>query len=357
MLGYEFIHSLFPHFQQKGPPIISLRGGDEEPKADFPPCWMTYSDPNCFRYNEYLDLDRILQYPPTLYGSNILFDPNSAEDRGIHRAEQLFILTHQVVEKWIQEVVVNLDEAMKCLREAGANNLSPLRAARGAMERAVACLKASMASPAPLRTMQPYQFDAFRPYLGSMSGADSLGFRSIEGRLGIITSFEKPGVERLPRYEGPTIYEVFLDFVKRTDRAALEDAGISIPANPNDHEDTQREAVKSLTSYCLKEEGRVRFFVLCFLQCEHSLLLFRKAHAKIAETFINNKIGSGGTSGALYLLQTIALSPWGKVFFEGVKTSIADLPSGSFHEELRTVVSSISSILAQAQAEAGTLAE
>jgi tryptophan 2,3-dioxygenase len=208
-------------------------------------------------YATYLHLDEILgaQHPvaPAEHGGSV------------HAAEQFFIVTHQAFELWFKQFLLDVDEA--------ANTLAPpARDPEMALEhlqRAASILRLLVQQMVLFDHLSPRSFLAFRPYLGSASGSESAQFREVQKALGLRSQ------------AGSRVYDAYLGAVEAADRT-LED----VYRNPSAAGALYRVA-EALVD--ISEE----FWQLCAV------------HVQIAERTIGQRPGTGGTSGASYLAETL----------------------------------------------------
>src|SRR5579884_594632 len=171
-------------------------------------------------YTSYLRLDKLLS----------LQTPKSSGPGGPEHDEMLFIIIHQVYELWFKEILHELDYLQALLRNNEAARV--IHTTR----RILAILKTVVAQIDVLETMTPLEFNAFRGFLESASGFQSLQFREIEfllgyKRKGFLAHFpeDTPGRERLiARYEQPTLWDAFL--------AYLDLNGYDIPAEQRERD-------------------------------------------------------------------------------------------------------------------------
>tara|TARA_Y100001970_G_C14212751_1_gene847863 strand:- start:1358 stop:2452 length:1095 start_codon:yes stop_codon:yes gene_type:complete len=126
-------------------------------------------------YSEYLQLDKILSSQELK--SKTLKEP-------IHD-ELLFIITHQAYELWFKQIIHEIDSIIDLFKESyiEENNLSIIvnRLNRVAMIQELLINQIKI-----LESMTPMDFLEFRNLLSPASGFQSLQFRIIENKLGLI---------------------------------------------------------------------------------------------------------------------------------------------------------------------------
>ncbi|XP_043252997.1 tryptophan 2,3-dioxygenase [Colletes gigas] len=149
-------------------------------------------------YSEYLRLDKILTAQRLL----------SAEYNKEVHDEHLFIVTHQAYELWFKQIIYELDSVRLLFNPETSdydslngtpnnrtgvqkNRLSQVLNESRTLEilkrlnRIVLILKLLVDQVTILETMTPLDFMAFRDYLCSASGFQSLQFRLLENKLGV----------------------------------------------------------------------------------------------------------------------------------------------------------------------------
>lgn len=124
-------------------------------------------------YEEYLGLDDLLTSGEPAATS---------DDLQVRTAESFFIVCHQVSELWLKQALEDIELAVETA-EAPPHDLDQ---AAAAVHRAAAVVRLLAENVAVLRMLAPQEFAAFRPDLGSMSGADSDQFRRLRDVLGLL---------------------------------------------------------------------------------------------------------------------------------------------------------------------------
>lgn len=215
------------------------------------------SDLSSVTYVSYLDLDRILTAqhtaaPPTL-------GPTVAA------AEHFFIVVHQSFELWFKQVLIDLECASVALASPQAN----AEAACEHLRRVAAILGLLTQHLALFDHLSPHDFLAFRPYLGTASGSESLQFRAVQRALGLQQPAPSP------------VYDAF--------HAALSAGQLSLAelyAAPHQHGPLYRvaEALVDIS--------------MAFWQVEAQ-------HVQIVERMIGLRRGTGGSSGAAHLARSL----------------------------------------------------
>jgi len=131
-------------------------------------------NPHWDLYGDYLKLQQILQAQ----------QPESTAAGNAAHDEMLFIIFHQTYELWFKQILFEIDDMQsRFAGEALADrDLLPVLAR---LERIVAILRLLVRQIDVLETMTAQDFIDFREYLRTASGFQSLQFRLIETRLGL----------------------------------------------------------------------------------------------------------------------------------------------------------------------------
>lgn len=149
--------------------------------SEFPPegCPVV-SDPSAattdvLYYWDYLGLDQILSSQ----------SPKSAERGDLVHDEHLFITVHQTYELWFKQILVELDSvrAIMDLPEVGDGDLN---VALSRLQRINSVLRLLVDQLDVLETLSPLDFLDFRSLLLPASGFQSVQFRLIENKFGLL---------------------------------------------------------------------------------------------------------------------------------------------------------------------------
>jgi tryptophan 2,3-dioxygenase len=225
-------------------------------------------------YGSYLKLEELLS----------LQQPRS---EGPEHDELLFIVIHQVYELWFKELLHEFDRVRRLL-EAD----EPHRA-QHTLKRILTILKVMVAQLDILETMTPLEFLSFRQRLEAASGFQSDQFRQIEFLLG---KKSEQAIQRFPagsrarealtrRLQEPTLWDGFLLYLAREGYQVSDLQPILIEIYRRDP----------------KNAG------LCerLVDLDEGLQEWRYRHVKMVERTIGVKPGTGGSSGASYLRETL----------------------------------------------------
>ncbi|KAH8270684.1 hypothetical protein KR044_005717, partial [Drosophila immigrans] len=127
-------------------------------------------------YGEYLMLDKLLDAQCML----------SKEDKRPVHDEHLFIITHQAYELWFKQIIFEFDSIRDMLNTEVIDETKTLEIVKR-LNRVVLILKLLVDQVPILETMTPLDFMDFRKYLAPASGFQSLQFRLMENKLGVLT--------------------------------------------------------------------------------------------------------------------------------------------------------------------------
>jgi tryptophan 2,3-dioxygenase len=244
-------------------------------------------------YSSYLRLDSLLSQQV----------PRSRGAHGPEHDELLFIIIHQVYELWFKQILHECDYLAEQLRA----NQRPR--ANHTIQRIRTILKTIVGQVDILETMTPLEFNAFRSYLESGSGFQSVQFREIEfmmgyKRLNIFKHYPAStfGLDRLRRrFEQPTLWDAFLAFL------ALN--GYAVPAAQLQRNVTQPLApapdVQAILIEVYRNDAAVRNVCEQLVDLDEGFMEWRYRHVKMVERTIGHKPGTGGSPGAAYLAATI----------------------------------------------------
>ena len=241
-------------------------------------------------YGTYLKIDELL----------LLQQPRSS---GPEHDEMLFIVIHQVYELWFKELLHEFDRVMRLLEEDESHR------AQHTLKRILTILKVMVAQLDILETMTPLEFLTFRQRLDAASGFQSDQFRQIEFLLGVKSeqaiarfpegSRARAALER--RFSEPTLWDAFLRYLAR-ERYPIPlqflDRGTSNSVQPSP------EVQQVLVDVYRRD---VKNAELCerLVDLDEGIQEWRYRHVKMVERTIGTKSGTGGSTGAAYLQETI----------------------------------------------------
>jgi tryptophan 2,3-dioxygenase len=296
-------------------------------------------------YADYLRLERLLSSQ----------EPESAKIGVNAHDEMLFIIVHQAYELWFKQILHELDRVEADFGTIPVSDDAMARIVHG-LDRIHEILKLLVAQLDVLETMTPFDFLDFRDLLMPASGFQSLQFRLIETRLGLPHEASEPDRAML-RAAGarPSLFDLLNRWLARTPfldwggetfrdayRAAVErhlarDADLvrRDPAIPTEKRERELESIERaiasfsaifsgaedgggwrlslhsvqaalfITLYRDKPAVQPAFRLLAALMdIDETMTLWRYRHALMVERMIGLKIGTGGSSGHVYLRTT-----------------------------------------------------
>jgi tryptophan 2,3-dioxygenase len=244
-------------------------------------------------YGSYLKIDELLS----------LQQPRSS---GPEHDEMLFIIIHQVYELWFKELLHELDRVMRLLEQDETHR------AQHTLKRVLTILKVMVAQLDILETMTPLEFLTFRQRLDAASGFQSDQFRQIEFVLGVKSeaaiarfpegSRARASLER--RYREPTIWDAFLRYLAR-ERYPVPREHLERPAAGSGARVEPSAEIQQILVDVYRTD--VKNAELCerLVDLDEGIQEWRYRHVKMVERTIGAKHGTGGSSGAAYLQETV----------------------------------------------------
>jgi tryptophan 2,3-dioxygenase len=229
-------------------------------------------------YTSYLALDEIL---------------GAQRPRSDEHDEMLFIVIHQVYELWFKQLLHELTYLQERLEDGDTPR------ALGTLKRVLTILKTVVAQIDVLETMTPRQFTAFRDRLDAASGFQSAQFRELEAVLGLrdprmIEHYppQSAARERIAAAQGrPGLPDSFLRY--------LGARGYTVPPA----EDSQ--AIQELLLDVYRDDREAVQVCERLVDVDEGMQEWRYRHVKMVERTIGDKAGTGGSSGAGYLRETL----------------------------------------------------
>lgn len=220
---------------------------------------------------------------------------------GPEHDELLFIIIHQTYELWFKELIHEFSAAQVAL-ESGQTHR-----ALAILGRIRTILKICVAQIDILETMTPLQFNSFRNRLGESSGFQSTQFREVEAILG--RRDERAASHLLPedraRVEARMRSRSLWDSVLRY----VNGRGFSIPESILNRDVTlsyqsDQKVQRSLINLH-RDDAEASLVCERLVDIDEGLQEWRYRHVKMVERTIGGKSGTGGSSGANYLRQTL----------------------------------------------------
>jgi tryptophan 2,3-dioxygenase len=241
-------------------------------------------------YPDYLKLDE-------------LFALQSPLSEGPEHDEMLFIVIHQVYELWFKEILHELDHLEELLSQGDGAH------AGKTLKRILTILKVMVAQLDILETMTPLEFLSFRDRLEFGSGFQSYQFRELEFALG----WKDP--KALERY--PAGGEIWRRLERRLKASSLWDSFLHHLASngvPVPRADLERDVTRRVEASTALREVLVAVYrnqpalaELCerLVDLDEGLMEWRYRHVKMVQRTIGTRPGTGGSTGADYLLTTL----------------------------------------------------
>ena len=241
-------------------------------------------------YPEYLGVEELLSLQRPL-------------SEGPEHDEMLFIVIHQVYELWFKQVLHELDYLERLL----ARNDGPR--AGHTLKRILTILKVMVAQLDILETMTPLEFLSFRDRLESGSGFQSHQFRELEFALGLK---DRKALERYPegsgarrnlerRLQAPTLWDAFLRYLAAN--------GVPVPRADLERDVSRKVEPSPDLRIALVDVYRHHPALadLCerLVDLDEGLMEWRYRHVKMVQRTIGTRRGTGGSSGAEYLMSTL----------------------------------------------------
>lgn len=251
--------------------------------------------PGKLTYGSYLYVPQLLQLQHPL-------------SKPAHHDELLFIISHQVYELWFKQMIHELTEIGERLDAD-----QPLRAAP--LFTRVHRIQHLLIEQIPLlETMFAIDFAAFRDNLRPASGFQSIQFRKVEFLCGaknpkmIALAGDDPAVraELEDFLRRPSIYDHFLRHLARVgfkipDAVLNRDTSLPHEANP-----AVTDALADL--YARHLDFYPQYLIAeALLDLEERFGIWRFHHVKMVERMIGGQSGTGGSSGAKYLVGTLGI--------------------------------------------------
>ncbi|MCZ6917044.1 MAG: tryptophan 2,3-dioxygenase family protein [Gemmatimonadetes bacterium] len=241
-------------------------------------------------YSGYLHLDELLS----------LQQPVTAKPE---HDEMLFIVIHQVYELWFKQMLHELDR----VRDLLERNATP--PALHIFKRILTILKIQVAQLDILETMTPLEFLSFRERLESSSGLESYQFRELEFALGMknkkhlepFTEGTEARTRLNTRYHAPSLWDQFLHYLARE--------GYDIPGEVLDRDvaepNPSSPEVQQVLVDVYQNNPQIAQLAERLIDLDEGFQEWRYRHVKMAERTIGVKLGTGGTTGVQYLVNTL----------------------------------------------------
>ena len=234
-----------------------------------------------------------------------------------HHDEMLFIISHQVYELWFRQMLHDLHGVC-----AHLDADEPLKAAQ-LLDRVHKIQNLLIEQIPLLETMFSTDFARFRDNLRPASGFQSVQFRKVEFLLGAknprildLVGDDQSARDEMTTYlSKPTPYDHFIAHLAREDHGRFNIPAATLKRDTSKPHELSEDLVTSLVtlyrapydkSLAVNERYWPQFIVAeHLLQMEEKLAIWRFHHVKMVERMIGFGSGTGGSSGAKYLRQTL----------------------------------------------------
>ena len=241
------------------------------------------------------------------YGSYLripqLLEQQQPLSDGPEHDELLFIIIHQTYELWFKQILHELTATQSALEEGNLwRSLMLLGRVRTIMKTLVSQVDI-------LETMTPLQFNSFRERLESSSGFQSAQFREFEAvlgrREGMPLAYLPKGSTERARVEAAMSRRSLWGSVL----VCLSRRGMSIPKRHM--QDTASvltgpdEEVQSVLADAYRNDNEVSLLFERLVDLDEGVQEWRYRHVKMVERTIGSKTGTGGSSGAQYMISTL----------------------------------------------------
>lgn len=246
------------------------------------------SNEQALNYSNYLKVEELLSLQKPL-------------SDGPEHDELLFIVIHQTYELWFKELIHEFAASQVALESGDTHR------ALSILGRIRTILKICVAQIDILETMTPLQFNSFRSRLGESSGFQSAQFREVEAILGRrdkraaahLLPQDKARVEKW--MSSRSLWDSVLLYVVKRGYEIPEETlnrDVTIPYQSNS------QVLETLIDIHRRDpEAGLVFERL--VDIDEGLQEWRYRHVKMVERTIGRKTGTGGSTGADYLRQTL----------------------------------------------------
>ncbi|GAA2167040.1 MULTISPECIES: tryptophan 2,3-dioxygenase [Glycomyces] len=263
------------------PQVLSSRdpGGEPDGARLFPA-----GEHRALTYSSYLALDELLA---------------AQRPRSEEHDEMLFIVIHQTYELWFKQLLHELAHLQERLETGDGQH------ALRTLKRLLAILGVLVEQVHVLETMTPLQFKGFRGRLEDASGFQSAQFRELEavlGRRDPRVLQQHPEGEARQRIAAamarPSLYDSFLAYLALSGYEVPPRADLGAPLEPS--AETQRVLLQ-----VYRDDGEPSQVAERMVDIDEAVQEWRYRHVKMVQRTIGGKRGTGGSSGAGYLMTTL----------------------------------------------------
>jgi tryptophan 2,3-dioxygenase len=224
----------------------------------------------------------------------------------VHHDELLFIISHQVYELWFKQMLHELRRVCALIDADRPDQASQT------FHRLHAIQALLIAQLPVLETMDFVEFRKFREHLRPASGFQSVQFRLVEFLSGaknprmitLVGDDQDAGRVMQDALSQPTVYDHLLRLLSRRGLPIPQDilsrdVSQSYPGDPR--------VVEAILPVYEHADQHYPLFRLCehLVEYDERFSLWRFHHVKMVERMIGGMVGTGGSSGAKYLMGTV----------------------------------------------------
>jgi tryptophan 2,3-dioxygenase len=246
------------------------------------------------------DFDSALSYSSYLAVDELLKLQRPLSD-GPEHDEMLFIIIHQTYELWFKQILHEVAAAKSALESGDTHRTL------GLIGRIRTIMKTCVSQVDILETMTPLQFNSFRGRLSASSGFQSAQFRELEAHLGrrdskMDSHLPKEVQNRISQIKASrSVWDcALLYFAKRGHLIPVEyldrDFKIAYEAN---------QEIQDILVGIHRNDPESSMVCERLVDFDEGLQEWRYRHIKMVERTIGHKVGTGGSSGADYLITTL----------------------------------------------------
>uniref|UniRef100_A0A8D0X9W2 Tryptophan 2,3-dioxygenase n=2 Tax=Sus scrofa TaxID=9823 RepID=A0A8D0X9W2_PIG len=318
MSGCPFLGNSFEYAFEK----LSVEGSEEDKSQTS----VNRASKGGLIYGNYLQLEKVL---------NAQELQSEIKGNKIHD-EHLFIITHQAYELWFKQILWELDSVREIFQNGHVRDERNMLKVVTRMHRVVVILKLLVQQFSVLETMTALDFNDFREYLSPASGFQSLQFRLLENKIGVLQSLRVPYNRRhyrdtfkgkdnelllkseqertllqLVEEESEEKEEQMAEFQKQKKvlLSLFDEKRHEHLLSKGERRLSYRALQGALMIYFYREEPRfqVPFQLLTFLMdIDTFMTKWRYNHVCMVHRMLGSKAGTGGSSGYQYLRSTVS---------------------------------------------------
>ncbi|ELK08302.1 Tryptophan 2,3-dioxygenase [Pteropus alecto] len=309
MSGCPFLRDKFGYDFKKR----SLEGSEEDKSQT----GINRASKEGLNYGNYLHLEKILKAQEL---------QSEIKGNKIHD-EHLFIITHQAYELWFKQILWELDSVREIFQNGHLRDERNMLKVVTRVHRMVVILKLLVQQFSVLETMAALDFNDFREYLSLASGFQSLQFRLLENKLGVLQRLQVPYNKRhyhnfkgedndllLKSQQEKTLLQLVEAWLERTPGLELHGFNFWGKFEKNIVEGLQKEFTKIQAKEESEEkeeqmaefQQRKEILLSLFDEKRQENLLSKDNHVCLVHRMLGSKSGTGGSSGYQYLRSTVS---------------------------------------------------